>query len=746
MKFALAGNPNSGKTTLFNALTGSTAHVGNWPGVTVDKRVGMYKKLGEQIEIVDLPGIYSMSPYTPEEVVSRNFMLEDKPDGIINIVDVTNLERNLYLTTQLLELDTPIIVALNMSDLLAKSGATVDIAKLEKALGVPCVEISALKGNNLQDLMKKAVAATKEKRIGWSVVKDSMITDLYNEVIGLYESTDMTDKAFHAVKMIENDELEIVHNLEIQEKVNLLKEDVDTGIFQGDYEGVVADARYKNITAHYSSALVKKENTGLSTSEKVDRVMTHRIWSIPIFLLIMFGVFHMTFSENLFYLGGLIPDSFDSAIFGSGKINSPGIILTNILGLGTGWIDGLISNALPAGTWYTGLIYNGIWGGVSAVLGFLMQILTLYFFIAILEDSGYMARVAFILDRAFRRMGLSGKAFMPLVMCFGCAIPGIMGTKTLENDAERRRTIMLTPFFSCGAKLPIWAAFGAVFAAQYSGINAEFLVFGTYIFGIAIAIIASFILKNTIVKGDTQPFIMELPTYHSPQARNITVLLWDKLKHYIKKVTTVIVGAIIVLWVLQSFNFRFEMVTDSAESIIGTIGRGISWLFVPLGFGMGENGWIFVVAAITGLIAKEMVVGTLGLFGGIEGAEGIEAGEIVGTSLGVLMLGIGGTIGGVSVAIPAMLSYMAFNLLSVPCMAAVAAAAGELNSRKHTWITIAFWMITSYLCSLVIFWLGTLIAWNPIIGISVAVALVIIIVGAIIIREKRNSRKALALL
>lgn len=733
MKFALAGNPNSGKTTLFNALTGSTAHVGNWPGVTVDKKTGTYKKLSERVEIVDLPGIYSLSPYTPEEIVSRGFLLDEKPDCIINIVDATNLERNLYLTTQLLELDIPIVLALNMMDAVEKNGDRIDVLALQNALGIPVAKISALKGSGIHSLMERAYSAAHTPRTGHSVIESGSLHDLYLQTLSLYREKKAANPVFHAVKMIEGDRLETEKYPAIAAKLAELKKGVDTGIFEGDFEGVVADLRYRCIGANYAGALKRaRRKEGLSKSDRIDRVLTHRIWGIPIFLLIMFAVFHLTFSENLFFLGALIPDSFDVPIIGSSAINSPGVILQNCMGWLTDTICDAVAGVMPEGTWYTGLVCDALLEGLASVLSFVPQILCLFLFLSILEDSGYMARVAFIMDRAFRRFGLSGKAFMPLLMCFGCAVPGIMATRTLENEQERRRTVMLTPFFSCGAKLPIWAAFAGVFAHAYAGLNAELIVYAMYLLGIVVAILSAIILKKTAVKGETPPFIMELPAYHLPQFKNLMIHLWEKLKHYLVRAATIIAGAIVVIWFLTTFNFSFQMVEDSGDSIIGLIAKCFTWLFVPLGFGMGENGWKFVVAAFTGLIAKEMVVATMGTFAGMDGDSvlDMDGAELADTTLGAMMLGIGGTLGGVNVAIPAMFAFMAFNLLSVPCMAAVGAASGELNSGKKLWGAIAFWMLTAYVVSLIIFWFGVLITvcwWAAlIIGIVLVAAAIVL--------------------
>lgn len=705
MKFALAGNPNCGKTTLFNTLTGSTAHVGNWPGVTVDKKEGTYKivegkgkeKSVKKVGIVDLPGIYSLSPYTPEEIVSRNYIL-DEADAIINIVDATNLERNLYLTTQLLETDLPLILALNMSDIVKKNGGSIDCARLEKVLGVPVVEISALKKQGIDELLKKSVELVEsgKKREPLKLLNTDAFKRVFNDTLALFDKQEVSNKVFHAVKLLENDEIEIKNNSQLVAAVEAAKVNTPTNDFDNDYEAIIADIRYKFITANCSKAIKKKEKNSqqYTKSDKIDRVLTHRIWGIPIFLVIMLAVFHLTFSENLLGIGWFIPEgTFDNAIFGTDAINSIGVILFNLVDWGTSSLGAVIQNALVnAPAWVSSLICDGLLSGLFAVLSFIPQILLLFLFISILEDSGYMARVAFIMDRAFRRFGLSGKAFMPLLTCFGCAVPGIMATRTLENEKERRMAIMLSPFFSCGAKLPIWATFAAV---MFGGSHGDLIVFSMYVLGIAVAIVAAIILKKTTLKGETPPFIMELPAYHLPQFKNTMIHLWDKLKHYIKKAATIIAGAVVVIWFLQTFNFT-GMVDDPAQSFLGYIGKGLSYLFYPLGFAMGSEGWKLVVAAITGLIAKEMVVATMGTFVGMDDA--LEVGELAGTPIAILI----GTI-----SAPAAFAFMAFNLLSVPCMAAVATASGELGSKKKLWGAIGFWMLTAYVVAMVIYWVGT---------------------------------------
>ncbi|MDR3319318.1 MAG: ferrous iron transporter B [Clostridiales bacterium] len=735
MRFVLAGNPNSGKTTLFNALTGSTAHVGNYPGVTVEKREGRHKFGGERITIVDLPGIYSLSPYSPEEVVSRNVILDEKPDAIINIVDATNLERNLYLTTQLSEIDAPLIVALNMTDLLERDGIKLDYEELSKALRAKVVPVSALKKQGLKALIEEAVLETKRnERKPFSPLEGTYLDGLLKKADTMYKESRADNALFHAVKAIEGDSVEVAARGEaaaaLEPDKKLIKND-----FDGDFEGMVADLRYK-----YIDGFIKKVTGGrrkthqMTRSDKVDRVLTHRIWGIPIFLLIMLTVFHLTFGEDLLYLGamGLIPEAADEtflhAIFGNGAINSPGVILFNLVDGGTGSLTELLAGVMPEGTWYTGLVIDGLGGGVFAVLSFIPQIMVLFLFLSILEDTGYMARVAFIMDRAFRRFGLSGKALVPLITCFGCAVPGVMATRTLENEKERKMTILLAPFFSCGAKLPIWAMFGGLL---YAGQYGDLVVFGMYIIGIAVAVASAVILKLTALKGETPPFIMELPSYHSPQFTSTALKLWQRLKHYVFRAATIIAGAVVVIWFLSSFGFDFwNGIVDIGDSMLGIISKVLRWLFVPLGFAMGENGWMFVVAALTGLIAKEMVVATMGVLAGISGdALELEGGELQESAIGLLVASM---VGGA----PAAWAYMAFNLLSVPCMAAVGAAAGELKNKKAFWFSIGYWMATAYIGAAVIYWVGTYWWIGLIIG-----ALLAGVITYFQLTKKRRARK-----
>lgn len=716
-KFALAGNPNSGKTTLFNSLTGSTAHVGNWPGVTVDKREGVYKKLSEPIAIVDLPGIYSLSPYTPEEVISRNYILDEKPDCVINIVDATNLERNLYLTTQLMEIDVPVIIALNMIDEVEKAGDKIDAAKLESNIGLPVVKISALKNKGIEELMRRAFECSSKSRKGETVLEGGSLTHLIGDCKIALEGAGVDNALFHAIKLAEMDELEVKAHPQAAKTVEEFKKTFKDETFGSDFEAIVADSRYKYISKNYSSALTRNKKSArekLTRSDKADKVLTHKIWGIPIFLVILFAVFHLTFSENFLYLGAALPEGWVSGegtafegVFGDGGINSIGVILFNLLDLATSSISSAIGDAMAAGgvaEWATGLVVDGMFGGLFAVLSFLPQILLLFLFFSILEDSGYMARVAFILDRIFRRFGLSGRAFMPMIMGFGCSVPAMVNTRTLADENERVATIRVIPFFSCGAKLPILTAIaGGV--VQITGLgNADLITYGMYVLGIATAICAVLVMRSTTMRGEVPPFIMELPAYRMPQLKSLTMLLWDKLKHFVKKAFTIILASTIVIWFVSHFSFNWKFLTDAEmnESILAGIGMLVRPLFTPVGFGSQLNdwGWVFVVAAVTGLIAKENVIATFGTlaacitagFTADEALEGIDS--------------VAEMIAATGIGVPALIAFIAFNMLTIPCFAAVATAKAEMPDKKRFNNTLIFWIIVSYLVASMIYLIG----------------------------------------
>lgn len=754
-KFALAGNPNSGKTTLFNSLTGSTAHVGNWPGVTVDKREGIYKKLEEPVAIIDLPGIYSLSPYTPEEVISRNYILDEKPDCVVNIVDATNLERNLYLTTQLLEIDVPVIVALNMIDEVQKAGDKIDAQKLDQKIGVPVVAISALKGDGIDQLMKRAYECSKVGRNARTVLEGGALSHLIRDCRIALEGAGVENALFHAVKLVEQDEIETKQHPQAAETVQKFKETFDDETFGSDFEAIVADSRYKYISQNYSNALIRSGKSGkekLTRSDKADRILTHRIWGIPIFLVILFAVFHLTFSEDLFYLGSMgalgkdwvsLQGMWGEGVFGSAEgIASPGVILFNLLDCITSSISGAISSAMNNGgvaQWATGLVVDGVLGGLFSVLSFLPQILLLFMFFSLLEDSGYMARVAFILDRLFRRFGLSGRAFMPMIMGFGCSVPAMANTRTLADENERLATIRVIPFFSCGAKLPILTAIAGGIAQMTGTGNADIITYSMYLLGIIVAICAVLLMRSTTMRGEVSPFIMELPSYRIPQAHSLVMLLWDKMKHFIKKAFTIILASTILIWFVSHFSFSWEFLSDEKmnESILAGIGKLMQPLFTPVGFGsqLGEWGWVFVVAAITGLIAKENVIATFGTL----------ATCITGTFVADETLGgvdsVAQMISATGIGVPALIAFIAFNMLTIPCFAAVATARAEMPSKKKFNYTLLFWVASSYIVSSMIYligqWWWTVFIWA---GLWAAAITVVVLYnkGKINFRIKKN--------
>lgn len=710
--FALAGNPNCGKTTLFNALTGATAHVGNWPGVTVDKREGTYKGEGGSVHIIDLPGIYSLSPYTPEEVIASDYISNGKPDGIINIVDATNLERNLYLTTQLLEVDVPVIIALNMTDEVEKAGDKIDVKALEEELGVPVVQISALKKTGIKQLMARAAALPAER-------KGSTFFEMPSE---------------------------------------------------GDMEGAIANARYNYITEKLSPAKVKKAPKGeLTKSDKIDGVLTHRVWAIPVFIAVLFLVFHLTFSENLFFLNGfteemgwmpslvelglaskvdgeVVYNNFGVeilSVFYDGTVYSPGVILTNFLNLFLDHIsDGIITLMENGGAaeWAVGLVGDGILGGIFAVLGFLPQILTLFLFFSLLEDSGYMARIAFVLDRIFRRFGLSGRAFMPMIMGFGCSIPATVNTRTLADEKERTATIRVIPFFSCGAKLPILTAVAGGIVAAFGVGNADVITFGMYVFGVCTAVVCVLLMRNTTLKGETPPFIMELPAYRLPAFKNLMLHLWDKTKHFVKKAFTIIFASTVLIWLFSHVSPSWKYLPDEEmqNSVLASIGMFLQPVFTPLGFGsqLGQFGWVFAVAAITGLVAKENVIATfttlalcIGAYAGNGTEEGVE--ELAGL-IDVIAVDSGISRGEL---ISALIAFIVFNMTTVPCFAACATAKAELPKGKFRW-TLLFWLSVSYIAGAMVYTVGAYV-WP----LAIWVAVIAAAVAGIIIYNKRKKNE-----
>ncbi|MCR4874398.1 MAG: ferrous iron transporter B [Clostridia bacterium] len=748
-RFALAGNPNCGKTTLFNSLTGSTAHVGNWPGVTVDKRDGVYKKCAKPVAIIDLPGIYSLSPYTPEEVIARNYILDEKPDCVINIVDATNLERNLYLTTQILEMDVPVVVALNMMDAVKKAGDIIDAKLLEERLGVPVVEISALKETGLKELMDKAYNESNKIREGSTVLENSAISHLIKDVKIALKGQNVLNPLFHAVKLVENDSIEADMHKETVPMVEEFKKTFNDDVFGADFEALVADARYKYISKNFAPALShkSKNSADMTPSDKADKVLTHKYWGIPIFLVILFGIFHLTFGEDLFYLGkifslpsledlGLLNEDGDPINFGikilatfyDGAVMSPGVWINNvwndlIVGELFGWLGGLVEESGMA-PWAIGLINNGIFDGISAVLSFLPPILVLFLFFSILEDSGYMARIAFILDRMFRRFGLSGRAFMPMIMGFGCSVPAMINTRTLADEKERTATIRVIPFFSCGAKLPILTAVAGAIVAFFGIGNADVITFCMYLLGIVTAIVCVLLMRSTTLKGETPPFIMELPTYHVPQFKNLMAHLWDKTKHFVKKAFTIILASTIVIWALTHFSFNWTFLEDEEVnlSILAGISQLVQPIFTPLGFGsqLGEYGWVFVVAVVAGLIAKENVIATFATLAAcLVAATGMSFGELaIDAEDGIDA--VQAMIQATGITVPALIAFIAFNMTTIPCFAAVATAKAELPSKKTYTGTLIFWLVSSYVVAAMIYtvgsWWWTLFIWMVVIA------------------------------
>lgn len=743
---ALLGNPNCGKTTLFNALTGSTAHVGNWPGVTVDKKTGTYKKLKEEIEIVDLPGIYSLSPYTPEEVISRNFILDENPDVVINIIDATNLERNLYLTTQLLEINVPVVIALNMTDIIKKNGDKIDAKILEQKLGVPVVEISALRGDGIDELMRITLEESYRTREGKTLFEDKQLLHLITDVKIAFEGKGVNNPLFHSVKLVENDEIEVKDHSDLLTIVSKYKEIINDEIFGDDFEALIADARYKYIEKEFGNvvSVSAKSSNGETKSSRIDKVLTHRIWGLPIFIAIMFLIFHFTFSEDLFFMGkmGLSIENEGWVNFFTGMgyegealegIPSIGVFLQSWMGWFTGqfiagfqWICsgfqefGDVAANAASSTWYGSLICDGVLTGLDAVCSFIPQIMLLFLFIAIMEDTGYMARIAFILDRAFRKFGLSGKAFIPMLTGFGCSVPAIMATRTIENDVEKNRTIRLMTCFSCGAKAPIWALLAAVAVACGFG-YADIFVFSIYIGGIALAIVLAILMRVFSKDKYVSPFIMELPQYHLPQPKNVGAHLWEKLKHYVYKAATILTASLIVIWFLNTFGFEngsFCMVEEIEHSLIGYIGMGLKYLFYPCGWAINSDGWKFAAASVTGLVAKEDVVGTMAiLFNG--GAEDTLAESIT------------------SLSAAGIYSFAIFNLLTFPCMAAIATAKSE-QTKKEFLKTLGFWFGVSYGMSSLVYWVGTLYEVSIVGGILVTLAIIGLVVFASFLVMKKD--------
>lgn len=707
IKIGLAGNPNCGKTTMFNNLTGAKQYVGNWPGVTVEKKFGKLKGYND-VEIVDLPGVYSLSPYTLEEVVTRNFMIDDKPDAIINIIDASNIERNLYLTTQILELGIPTVIALNMIDVVEKRGDIINLDKISQILGCPVIKTSALKGTGTKEVALKAIEIAKNKTSNnFNMNFSQEVKSALNEIKALISSeklkkSDINDN-WMAIKLFERDS-NLLEKVTISNEVNNKIENIISKCekeFDDDAEGIITAERYEFIGSIVSKIIKKKDNSKHTISDKIDKVVTNRILALPIFALIMWGVYYISVSS----LGAILTDWTNDTLFGEIIGENVAAFLENI---GTA-------------PWLQGLINDGIIGGVGAVLGFVPQIMLLFFLLAILEDCGYMARIAFIMDRIFRKFGLSGKSFIPVLISSGCGVPGIMATRTMENDKDRRITIMLTTFIPCGAKLPIIALFaGAIFG------GASWVAPSVYFLGIFMIIICGIILNKTkVFKGEPAPFVMELPQYHIPSFKGVILHMWDRAKAFIVKAGTIIFVACAVIWFTSSFSWTLQMV-DAQDSILASIGKVIAPIFAPLGFG----NWQSAVSTLTGFVAKENVVGTFGVLFGI--AEAAEDTPVLLTQIGSMFTAASG------------LAFIAFNMLNAPCFAAIGAIRREMGSWKWMWITIGFQTLTAYIVALMINQIGSFIlGTGSLIGAigSVLIAVFAISIAVLSGRDIKSKKK-----
>ena len=667
VNIALVGNPNSGKTTLFNELTGSNQHVGNWPGVTVEKKVGKAKIDGELATIVDLPGIYSLSTMSVDEVITREYVEKGDVDVIINIIDASHLERNLFLTLQLIEMRKPMIVALNMMDVLKTKGLEIDIALLSNYLNIPVIPIVASKSKGIKECLKQAV-----QQVGQVPDLIDYYSDSTKSMID-YLSRSLEDRSMctlhHAIRFIEEGpegvigcDIDVVSVAKLNEWV----EEQFTGS-KLDRDMIIADEKYQYITSVIKGAVVKTKDESESTSDKIDKILTHKFLAIPIFLAIMYSVFFVAFGP----LGAFVKDYFEVfiewVIFGIADLLE--------------WLN--VSDIVSS------LVVDGILGGVGAVLSFLPEISILFLMLSLLENSGYMSRAAFIMDRMFRRFGLSGRSFIPMLMGFGCTVPALMATRTLENEKERRLTMFIIPFMSCGAKFPVYAIFAVAFFAS----NQAFIVFSIYVLGIIVAILSGIILKRFINKGKTTNFIMELPEYRWPTLKNLIIHTWDRIKGFVVNAGTVILLAMIVIWFLQSFNFQLQLVEDSAESIFGIIGRSIAFVFAPLGFGE----WRAAMSLVVGFVAKEAVVGTLGVLYGV-GETAIETPELLAAPLRNVFTPL------------SAYSFMIFTLLYLPCVAAFAAMKREMNSWKWTILAITYQTGIAWLLAFAFYQVGSLIA------------------------------------
>ena len=698
IKIALAGNPNCGKTTLFNSLTGSNQYVGNWPGVTVEKKEGKLKGQKDVI-IQDLPGIYSLSPYTLEEVVAREYLVTEKPDAILNIVDGTNIERNLYLTTQLIELGLPVVVAVNMIDLVRKNGDQIDLAKLGEALGCEVMEMSALKGEGGMAAAEKAVALAQAKKAGelphvFTGSVEHAIAHIEESIQG---KVDERYLRWYAIKVFERDskvleslKLDAALLAHLEEHIADCEKELDD-----DAESIITNQRYAYINGVVTKAVKKKRaKHSLSVSDKIDRIVTNRVLALPIFVVVMFLIYAIAMGGWSVSIGTMGTDWANDVLFGE-------------------WVPGLFDNILGAlgvaeESWLYGLIQDGIVAGVGAVLGFVPQMLVLFLLLAILEDVGYMARIAFIMDRLFRRFGLSGKSFIPMLVATGCGVPGIMASRTIEQDRDRKMTIMTTCFIPCGAKMPI---IGLIAGAVFGG--SGLVAVSAYFIGVAAIIISGVMLKKTkLFSGDPAPFVMELPTYHIPSANNVLRATWERGWSFIKRAGSVILIASVLIWFLQAFGFEngaFGLVEDQDNSLLAAVGSAICWLFIPLGFG----NWKAAVATIGGLVAKENVINIFGVlyhFGGELSEAGDEIWPLVAADYSPL----------------GAYAFMVFNLLCAPCFAAMGAIKREMNNAKWTWGAIGYMCLWAYVAALIIYQIGGLVTGEVGFGLFTVVAFALV--------------------
>ncbi len=700
IKIALAGNPNCGKTTMFNALTGANQYVGNWPGVTVEKKEGKLKsaKSGEEIIITDLPGVYSLSPYTLEEVVSRDYLVHEKPQAIINLVDATNIERNLYLTTQILEIGIPVVIALNMADLLAKSGDKIDVKKLSEIFGCEVVETSALKGTGLKEVVEKAIEAAKKNE--WKnpagIFSGSVENAIAKVEEAVGEAVDADQKRWFAIKLLEKDS-KVIEQLHlpasamaaVNTEVTRLEKEQDD-----DTESIITDERYTYIGSVIDKA-VKKSGKKLSTSDKIDKIVTNRILGIPIFAAVMWFVYYICVSTL-----GTMGTDWANDTFGGGIQEWAGAALA----------------AAGASDFIQSLVVDGILGGLFAVFGFLPQMALLFLMLSILEDCGYMVRIAFVMDRVFRHFGLSGKSFIPLLIASGCGIPGIMASKTIENDNDRRLTIMTATFIPCGAKLPVIALLGGIMVGWTSGdySDAGNTAFLMYALGIVCVLVAAIMLKKTKpFSGEAAPFVMELPAYHIPSAKTVLMHTWERLWGFIKKAGTILFLACVIMWILSTFGFEngaFGMVEDTENCLMAILGSALAWIFTPLGWGK----WQCVAAAISGFSAKEGIVSTMGVLANVS-EDLSEETDVVAAAIRDWFP-----------TMAAAFSFLVFNLLNSPCLAAISTMAQQMQSRKWFWFAIIFQNVFAYCVALMFYQFGLLMEGGSF-GIGTAAAVVVLL-------------------